>query len=254
MLLERYTAGMGKKQFHTRLDDDTAQWVDEFREESEITQAEAVRRLVRAGQQEYQRDDTATGREPAAGGGGVFPSVVASMLAAGVALVFAGEAVAGGWLAAAGGFAALNYVLARAFGWGAWFREVVGAVRAGFRDVGGARGFAALVVEGARRGRPVENPETPVERAANAHVYAPLFSVVFLLLAGGMWVIVEAGVLPVLGPPGALLLLAALLATAYAVPGAMLVSAAAMLALASSASDRAAGASGPDRETEPEGE
>jgi hypothetical protein len=244
---------MGKKQFHTRLDDDTAQWVDEFREESDITQAEAVRRLVRAGQQEYQRDDTATGREPA-GGGGVFPSAVASMLAAGVALVFAGEAVAGGWLAAGGGFAALNYVLFRAFGWGAWFREVVGAVRAGFRDVGGARGFASLVVEGARRGRPVENPETPVERAANANVYVPFFFIVFLLLAGGIWVIIEAGILPVLGPPGALLLLAALLATAYAVPGAMLVSAVAMLALASSAPDRAAGASEPDRETEPEGE
>jgi len=49
---------MGKKQYHTRLDDDTAQWVDEFREERDITQAEAVRRLVRAGQQEYQPDDS----------------------------------------------------------------------------------------------------------------------------------------------------------------------------------------------------
>jgi len=53
---------MGKKQFHTRLDDDTAQWVDEFKEERDITQAEAVRRLVRAGQQEYQRDDSDDGR------------------------------------------------------------------------------------------------------------------------------------------------------------------------------------------------
>jgi len=53
---------MGKKQFHTRLDDDTAQWVDEFKEERDITQAEAVRRLVRAGQQEYQRDDSDGGR------------------------------------------------------------------------------------------------------------------------------------------------------------------------------------------------
>jgi len=54
---------MGKKQYHTRLDDDTAQWVDEFREERDITQAEAVRRLVRAGQQEYQRDDSDDGDE-----------------------------------------------------------------------------------------------------------------------------------------------------------------------------------------------
>lgn len=49
---------MGKKQYHTRLDDDTAQWVDEFKDEREITQAEALRRLVRAGQQEFQRDDS----------------------------------------------------------------------------------------------------------------------------------------------------------------------------------------------------
>jgi hypothetical protein len=49
---------MGKKQYHTRLDDDTAQWVDEFREERDITQAEAVRRLVRAGQEDLQLDDS----------------------------------------------------------------------------------------------------------------------------------------------------------------------------------------------------
>jgi hypothetical protein len=49
---------MGKKQFHTRLDDDTAQWVDEFKDERDITQAEAVRRLVRAGQEELQLDDS----------------------------------------------------------------------------------------------------------------------------------------------------------------------------------------------------
>ncbi len=83
---------MGKKQFHTRLDDDTAQWVDEFKEERDITQAEAVRRLVRAGQQEYQRDDgddsdeleendEETEKRVTADGSGVTRSVLSDMVA-----------------------------------------------------------------------------------------------------------------------------------------------------------------------------
>jgi hypothetical protein len=202
-------------------------------DEEGVSRSEIIRRTLKDG---LDNDD---------GGGGataaVLPSVAASLLAAGVALLFAGETAAGGWLTAGGGFAAVNYILARAFGWGAWLREVVGDVRDGFRDVGGVRGFAALVVEGWRRDRPVEDPSTPVERAANADVYVPVLSVVLLALGGVAWGVVEAGLLPVLGPPGALLLVGLLLAVAYAIPAAMLVSAAAMLAVAgSSASPDAA--------------
>jgi len=202
-------------------------------DEEGVSRSEIIRRTLKDG---LDNDD---------GGGGataaVLPSVAASLLAAGVALLFAGETAAGGWLTAGGGFAAVNYILARAFGWGAWLREVVAVVRGGFRDVGGVRGFAALVVEGWRRDRPVEDPSTPVERAANADVYVPVLSVVLLALGGVAWGVVEAGLLPVLGPPGALLLVGLLLAVAYAIPAAMLVSAAAMLAVAgSSASPDAA--------------
>jgi hypothetical protein len=38
-----------KKQYQTRLESDTADRVDEYRDENEMTDAEAVRRLVRAG-------------------------------------------------------------------------------------------------------------------------------------------------------------------------------------------------------------
>ena len=204
-------------------DDELREAVEARREEGEAID-DAVRRLLR------ETDDTNSGTRSA--GGVVVPSVAASLLAAGVALLFAGETAAGGWLTAGGGFTAVNYLLARAFGWGAWLREVVGDVRDGFRDVGGVRGFAALVVEGWRRDRPVEDPSTPVERAANADVYVPVLFVVLLGLGGVAWGVVEAGLLPVLGPPGALLLVVLLLAVAYAIPAAMLVSAAAMLAVA----------------------
>jgi hypothetical protein len=176
---------------------------------------DTVRRLLyEAGQADEDWDTTR--------GGGILPSVVASLLAAGVALLFAGEVLAGGWLAVGGGLAGLTYVFAAVFGWGVRSRDVVDGLRDGFRDVGGVRGFLRLVIDD-----PVEDPTTPVERAARPDLYVPVLVALAFVLTGVGSLLFRAGLLPVIGFRSALLFVS-ILVVAYAIPGAMLVSALAM--------------------------
>ena len=72
---------MARKKYQTRLPADTADEVDEFIDEREISQAEGIRRLVESGLDAQDEPDEATDDEVhRAASGPVFPLVIIVLL------------------------------------------------------------------------------------------------------------------------------------------------------------------------------
>ena len=216
----------------SRVDRDTAYTVEKFAEERGWSKSKAVREIVRQHFREEDREAReerkTVGASAAAVVGG---SAIGATLAASFVLFALGYLATGVGVfttAAVGGTA---WGLARFFGWGAVFHDATAAVREGFDEVGGVRGFLAQLKQQFDDEAPVDNPQTIVERAACWDRFIPALGgvgVVYALLGVG---IVESGVLEMLGPFAAAAYLLGLVVLAYSAPLIMIISSLAVFAI-----------------------
>jgi hypothetical protein len=207
-------------------DDELRAAVEDAREDGEPLD-DTVRRLLRDSAED---GDSAAGRQPST----VVPATLAATLAVSVTLLATGEGAVGVPLAIASAVGVATWGLSRLAGWGAWVGEAVGEVRDAYREIGGFRGFFSYAWERWEADHPIEEPTTAVERVARLDLYFPVFVLVFFALGGVAWGVVEAGLLPILGPPGALAIVVILLLAAYAAPASIFVASLALLAVSSS--------------------
>lgn len=207
-------------------DDELRAAVEDAREDGEPLD-DTVRRLLRDSAED---GDSAAGRQPST----VVPATLAATLAVSVTLLATGESAVGVPLVIASAAGVATWGLSRLAGWGVSLAEAVGEVRDAYREIGGVRGFFNYAWERWEADHPIEEPTTAVERVARLDLYFPVFVLVFLALGGVAWGVVEAGLLPILGPPGALALVVILLLAAYAAPASIFVASLALLAVSSS--------------------
>lgn len=207
-------------------DEDLRAAVEDAREDGEPLD-DTVRRLLRDSAED---GDSAAGRQPST----VVPATLAATLAVSVTLLATGESAVGVPLAIASAVGVATWGLSRLAGWGSSFAEAVGEVRDAYRAIGGVRGFFSYAWERWEADHPIEEPTTAVERVARLDLYFPVFVLVFLALGVAAWGVVEAGLLPILGPPGALAIVVLLLLAAYAAPASIFVASLALLAVSSS--------------------
>jgi hypothetical protein len=205
-------------------DDELRAAVEDAREDGEPLD-DTVRRLLRDSAED---GDSAAGRQPST----VVPATLAATLAVSVTLLATGEGAVGVPLAFVSAVGVAGWGLARLTGWGAWAADKITVLQEGFQDIGGVRGFFRVAWRRYKGDHPIDEPSTVVERAARLDNYLPALFVVAFAVGGVMWGVVEAGVLPLIGPTGALILLLAFILVVYSIPAAMVVAAAAQLAVA----------------------
>lgn len=213
----------------SRVNRDTAYTVEKFAEERGWTKSKAVREIVRQHFREEEREERkAAGASAAAVVGG---SAIGATLSASLVLLAVGYLASGVGLFAAAAVVGTTWGLVRFFGWGAVFHDATGAVREGFDEVGGVRGFLAQLKQQFDDEAPVDNPQTIVERAACWDRFIPALAVVgvvYALLGVG---IVESGVLEMLGPFAAAAYVLGLVVLAYSAPLIMIISSLAVFAI-----------------------
>jgi hypothetical protein len=205
-------------------DDELRDLVEARREEGESLD-DTVRRLVRNAAED---GDSRGGGQPST----LVPATLAATLAVSVTLLATGEGAVGIPLAIMSAVGVAGWGLARLTGWGAWAADKVGVLREGFQDIGGISGFFRIAWRRYKDDHPIDEPSTAVERAARLDIYLPAFFAVAFAVGAVLWGVVEAGLLPLIGPTGALIMLLAFILVVYAIPAAMVVAAAAQLAVA----------------------
>jgi hypothetical protein len=201
-------------------------------EERGVSQSTVVREYMEGVYSGEDEDDAA----PTAGAT-VIPATIAATLVVGLSFLAAGDTAVGGPLATVSAFAGLNWFLATLTGWDTRARELLGELRDGYAEIGGFRGFFRALWANHKDNHPVENPTTPVERAARLDLYFPVLFVEFIAFLGVAVAVVELGLLPLIGPTGAAVLLVAVVAAAYAPFVAIFISAVAVLAISSARGD-----------------
>jgi len=187
----------------TRVDRDTAYTVESLAEENDWSRSQAIRNVIQAYFEErgegQHHGESAPGESPqrrsAHAGVSVMYSTLGASLAVGVGFLLAGFMQAGIGLVALAASMGMVAGVGRAFGWGAILRAKLDGVTTDLRDLG-VVGYYRVLFDSAS---PVEEPTTPVERAARWDRSVPALIAIMAAYVAVGYVIVELGVLTALG-------------------------------------------------------
>lgn len=223
--------GENKTTFSFRVDNDTAEAVEEYVEERGINRTDALRRATEEyiGKREaYEPSDSS--------GGGVSSITIFGIVSMAIAptLLATGYTVLGGFAA----FVAATYLVLWATAYDVVLERRVGAIRDELGERGGLwSGFFRLM----REDHPVDDPRSPIERAARFDTYAYALAVAGLLALLPLAALARLGYLEpflsLIGTPGRIGILILIIGVAYGFAFLMGVSAIALLAIATSRSD-----------------
>lgn len=226
--------GDNKTTFSFRVDNDTAEAVEEYVEERGINRTDALRRAT----EEYIGKREAY--EPSDSGGGRVPSLTIFGI---VAMAIAPTLLVGGYTVLGGvaTFLAATFLVLWATAYDVVLERRVGAIRDELGERGGLwSGFFHLM----SKDHPVDDPRSPIERAARFDIYAVAFALVGLIVLLPLATLGWAGYLEpflsYIGAAGAFGIALFIAVVAYGFVFLMGVSAIALLAIATTREDRPA--------------